>query len=415
MKRRYEPSILAMVIAGGKGERLMPLTAHRTKPAVPFGGNYRIIDFALSNFLNSGLLSIYVMVQYRSQSLIEHLRRGWRIGGRVQKNFITVVPPQMRKRGSWYEGTADAVYQNLNLILEYSPDLVAIFGADHIYRMDMNQMIDFHLSRVADVTVAALPVPIAQAKNFGIIHADPDDRIVGFDEKPKDPKPMPSDPEKAYSSMGNYLFNTDTLIRVLEQDATRAGSHDFGGDILPAIIGPNRVYSYNFLQNEIQGLQPYEEKGYWRDVGTLDAYWQAHMDLLGEYPAFDLRNPSWPILTDSLDGPAASIVRSRLDDAVVGQGSHVIDSEVRRSVIGRNVRIGNGSSIEESILLDGTIVGPKVRLKRVILDRFNVIQQGTVIGFDLKSDRKKYHVTRSGLVALPRGRSRGGRAVDVPP
>jgi len=416
VNRRQHPRVLAMIMAGGKGERLMPLTEVRSKPAVPFAGQYRIVDFVLSNFLNSGILAMYVLVQYRSQSLIEHLRRAWRIGGRIKQNFITVVPPQMKARGGWYEGTADAVYQNLNLIWDFAPDLVAVFGADHIYRMDVSQMVRFHLAKQADVSVAARPVPLQAAKGFGIIVVDPDDpdeRIVAFEEKPKQPRPMPSDPEQAYSSMGNYLFSADALIEVLERDAVRQGSHDFGRDIIPHMIESRRVLAYNFLTNEVPGIQPYEDRGYWRDVGTLDAYWQAHMDILGEAPVFDLRNSSWPILTDTFDGPTAGFVRSHLDDTMVGQGSHVIEAEIRRSVVGRNVTVERGARVEESIILDGAIIGSKARLRRVVADRFNVIPPGAEIGYDQAADRKRYHITKSGLIVLPRGRSIADRPVGA--
>ncbi len=411
VERRRKQRVLAIIMAGGKGERLMPLTELRSKPAVPFGGKYRIVDFVLSNFLNSDMLAMYVLVQYRSQSLIEHLRNAWRIGGRIKQNFITVVPPQMKARGGWYEGTADAVYHNMNIIRDFAPDLVAVFGADHVYRMDVTHMVRFHQSRHADVTVAAIPVPLHAAKGFGIIEANRDHRIVGFDEKPKQPKPMPNDPEQAFSSMGNYIFNFEILSEALDRDATRQGSHDFGRDIIPHMIESHRVLAYNFLDNEIPGLKPYEERGYWRDVGTLDAYWQAHMDILGETPIFDLRNREWPILTDSYDGPVASFVRTRLEDAMVGQGSQVVDANIRRSVIGRNVQIEHGAEIDECVILDGAVIGSKVRLHRVVADRFNVIQQGTEIGYDHAADRKHYHITKSGLVVLPRGRSAGGRAV----
>jgi glucose-1-phosphate adenylyltransferase len=397
-----------MIMAGGKGERLMPLTEHRSKPAVPFASQYRIVDFVLSNFVNSDIMSVYVLVQYRSQSLIEHLRQAWRIGARIKQHFITVVPPQMKARGGWYEGTADAVYQNLNLIRDFEPDVVAVFGADHIYRMDISQMVHFHARHKASVTVAALPVPLHAAKGFGIIEANPErgaERIVGFQEKPEHPRPMPTDAEQAYSSMGNYLFNTDTLLQALERDARHSGSHDFGRDILPQLIRSDRVLAYNFLHNEVPGVKPHEERGYWRDVGTLDAYWQAHMDMLGEAPTLDLNNRAWPILTDSYDAPNASFVRSHLDQAIVGQGTQIIESEIRRSIIGRNVRIGAGCQIEDSILMEGTTVGAKARLRRVIADRFNVIPAGTELGVNHASDRKHFHMTRSGLVVLPRGKS----------
>ncbi|MCZ6799164.1 MAG: glucose-1-phosphate adenylyltransferase [Nitrospirae bacterium] len=407
---RTPQRILAMIMAGGKGERLMPLTEQRSKPAVPFAGSYRIVDFVLSNFLNSGILAMYVLVQYRSQSLIEHLRRAWRIGGPNRQSFITVVPPQMKGKGRWYEGTADAVYQNLNLLYDFAPNLVAVFGADHIYRMDIRQMIQFHLDNQADVTVAALPVPLPAAKGFGIIEAAADHAILGFEEKPKHPKPMLGNPKMAYSSMGNYIFNVDLLVKILEQDAGRPGTHDFGRDILPHLIKSHRVLAYNFLDNVVPGVHPYEEWGYWRDVGTLEAYWQANMDILGEQPVFDLRNVRWPITTDALGEPIASLVRSHLDNAMVGQGSLVVDASIQNSVIGRNVKIGKGAHIEECIILDGTIVGPKTRLRRVIADRFNIIPEGTTLGYDPKPDRSTSGKT--GLIVLPRGQSFGGRAVD---
>lgn len=399
--------VLAIIMAGGKGERLMPLTEQRSKPAVPFGGKYRITDFVLSNFLNSGIMAMYVLVQYRSQSLIEHLRRAWRIGGRIKQHFITVVPPQMKARGGWYEGTADAVYHNLNLIRDFAPDVVAVFGADHIYRMDINQMIQFHREKKAEVTVAALPVPLHAATGFGIIDTDRDGRVTGFEEKPKHPKPMIQDPEHAYSSMGNYIFNVDLLIRVLEEDAVKPGSHDFGRDIIPRLIQRHRVMAYNFRDNVVPGIKPYEEPGYWRDVGTLESYWQAHMDMLGSAPLLDLRNEAWPILSDIFDGPTASFARATIEDSMVGQGSLVTEAKIRRSVIGRNVHIEHGAEIEESIILDGARIGCKARLRRVIADRFNIIPQAAEIGFSSDADRKQYKTTKSGLVILPRGQSVG--------
>lgn len=416
MVERSPQRVLAIIMAGGKGERLMPLTEQRSKPAVPFAGTYRIVDFVLSNFLNSGVLAMYVLVQYRSQSLIEHLRRAWRIGGPNRQSFITVVPPQMKGRGKWYEGTADAVYHNLNIVQDFAPNLVAVFGADHIYRMDIRQMIQFHLDNHADATVAALPVPIQSAKGFGIIQTDADQRIKGFEEKPKHPKPMPGNPQMAFSSMGNYIFNVDILMKALEQDARSPGSHDFGRDIIPSLLRSHNVMAYNFLDNVVPGVHPYEEWGYWRDVGTLEAYWQAHMDILGENPIFDLRNVNWPITTDASGEPIASLVRSQLDDAMVGQGSLVVDANIRRSVIGRNVRIGEGADIEECVILDGTVVGPKARLRRVISDRFNLIPAGTELGYEkLRDNNLQYSVDKSGLIVLPRGHSYGGRAVPPLP
>ena len=410
-QERMPQKVLAMIMAGGKGERLMPLTEQRSKPSVPFAGNYRIADFVLSNFINSGIQAMYVLVQYRSQSLIEHLRRAWRFSGPNRQAFITVVPPQMKGRGKWYEGTADAVYQNINLIRDFAPGLVAVFGADHIYRMDLRQMIQFHLDQQAEVTVAALPVPIHAAKGFGIIEASSDYQIVGFEEKPAQPKPMPGNPEMSYSSMGNYIFNVDTLVRTLEKDASKAGTHDFGRDIIPSLIKSHRVLAYDFLDNAVPGIHPYEEWGYWRDVGTMEAYWQANMDVLGEAPLFDLRNVKWPITTDALTDPVASMVRSQMNDAMVGQGSLVIDSTITRSIIGRNVRIGEGCTIEESIILDGTVIGPKSHLQRCIIDRFNVLESGTNMGGD-KGRVGKRSSGKLGLTTLPRGQSYGGRAIS---
>jgi glucose-1-phosphate adenylyltransferase len=352
--------------------------------------------------------------------LIEHVRRAWRIEGRVPDSFVSVVPPQMRTRSGWYEGTADAIYQNLNLIRDFSPDVVAVFGADHIYRMDIRQIVRFHLDHQADVTVAALPVPVHAAKGFGIVEvsgiAGQENRIVGFEEKPKEPKAMPSNPEQAYSSMGNYLFNTDLLIEVLERDASRPGSHDFGRDIIPQLIRSHRVLAYNFCLNVIPGLKPFEEKGYWRDVGTMEAYWQAHMDVLGESPLFDLNNPEWQIMTDRYDGPPAGFARSTLDNVLVGPGSRIGQAEIHRSVIGRNVTIEHGAYLEECVILNDTVIGAKAKLRRVIADRFNVIASGAEIGFNPAADRKRFQVGRTGITVLAQGvpqrRSRSG-PVDI--
>ncbi len=401
MQRRRQ-RVLAIIMAGGKGERLMPLTAFRSKPSVPFGGKYRIIDFVLSNFVNSGVLAIYVLVQYKSQSLIEHLRQAWRIGGRIKNNFITIVPPQMRAGEGWYEGTADAVYQNLNLVYDFDPDVVAVFGADHIYRMDINDMVRSHSEREADVTVASLPVPLSEAGSFGIVETDQDERVVRFLEKPKQANPMPQDPDRAYASMGNYLFNKDLLIEVLEHDATKPGSHDFGRNIIPHLLDSHRVFAYNFQDNSVPGVQSYEEPAYWRDVGTLDAYWQAHIDLLGERPIFDLRNDSWPILTDSYDGPMANLVRTTVDESMVGQGGQFIEADIRRSIIGRGVRIDSGARLEECVIADGVHIGAGAKLRRVIADRFSKIPADIELGYGETVDRERFYVSSSGLIVLPR-------------
>jgi len=393
--------VLGMIMAGGKGSRLLPLTEVRSKPAVPFGGAYRIVDFVLSNFANSGITALHVLVQYRSQSLIEHLRNAWQIGGRSKDHFVSVVPPQMRAREGWYEGTADAIYQNLNLIADFRPDVIAVFGADHIYRMDIGQMVRRHLETEADVTVAVLPVPVKEASGFGIVDTDERGRVVGFQEKPVHPKPMPSRSDYALSSMGNYLFNTETLVPLLKRDASRQGPHDFGRNIVPDLLADSLVYAYDLSCNEIPGLRSYEERAYWRDVGTLDAYWQANMDLLGETPLLDLRNPDWPIVSGRYDGPLPSLIRSRIDDSMIGQSSQCIDADVRRSVIGRGVRIERGAQIEECVLLDDVHVGPQARLRRVIADRGAVIPGHTRVGYERERDAAHFHVSESGLVVVP--------------
>jgi glucose-1-phosphate adenylyltransferase len=399
-----EPRILAIILAGGRGRRLSPLTEERSKPAVPFGGRYRIVDFVLSNFINSKIYSIYVLVQYKSQSLIGHLTAAWRFGGLLRHQFITVVPPQMRGGEIWYLGTADAVYQNLNLIEDFAPDLIAVFGADHIYRMDINQMIDFHLVKGADATVAALPVPIESAHGFGIIEVDEDEHIIGFQEKPPHPKPMPSDPSRAYSSMGNYIFNAQTLVEMVTADARRNSEHDFGRSVIGQALEPYKVFAYNFLNNEVPGVKPYEERGYWRDVGNLSSYWLAHMDLLGATPAFDLNNWRWPILGEGINGLPAKVVAGRVDDSLIGVGSVINNATVQRSILGHGVCIDEGAEIQECIIMDHTTIGKGAKLRRAIVDRFNIIEPGETAGYDREEDeRRRYHIDTSGLVVRARG------------
>ncbi|HXF83511.1 MAG TPA: glucose-1-phosphate adenylyltransferase, partial [bacterium] len=373
------PRVLAIILAGGRGERLYPLTRERGKPAVPFGGKYRIIDFVLSNFVNSGIYALYVLVQYKAQSLIEHLRNAWRLGG-LPDHFVIVVPPQMRWGESWYQGTADAVYQNINLIRDFHPDLVAIFGADHVYRMDVGQMIAFHRERDAEITVAARPVPLAQARHFGVLAVDAASRIVRFEEKPAAPAPMPGDPAHAFASMGNYLFERDVLLEALVEDARRSTDHDFGRTIIPELVPHRRVVAYDFLTNAVPGIQPYEEPGYWRDIGTIEAYWQAHMDLLGPEPAFDLDNLAWPITTAHYPGPSARILAGEIRDSLIGEGTTIDGAVVRRSILGRGVRVLPGAQLEECIVMDRTVVGEDAQLRRVIADRFNTIPRGARIG-----------------------------------
>ncbi|MFQ5831000.1 MAG: glucose-1-phosphate adenylyltransferase [Candidatus Methylomirabilia bacterium] len=395
--------ILAMILAGGKGERLHPLTRDRTKPAVPFGGRYRIIDFVLSNFVNSGILSLYVLVQYKAQSLIEHLRMAWRPGGLIPDHFITAVPPQMRLGEMWYRGNADAVLQNLNLIDDFQPGLVAVFGADHIYRMDINQMVTLHGECGADVTVAARPVPLAEASDFGVLEIDKTGRIIDFVEKPDSPRPIPGDPTRAYVSMGNYLFSREVLLEALVADARRNTDHDFGKTIIPALFPSARVFAYDFMQNDVPGFKPYEEPGYWRDVGSLEAYWQAHMDLLGEEPRFDLDNRHWPVMTNRYHGPPLRIVGGDIENAQIGEGSLVKRATIRNSILGRGVWVNEGAHIEDSIIMDFASVGKSAQLHRAIVDRFNIIGAAQEIGLNPEVDRERYHVDSSGLVVVPRG------------
>ncbi|MEK7288099.1 MAG: glucose-1-phosphate adenylyltransferase [Elusimicrobiota bacterium] len=396
-----QPTILAMVMAGGKGERLYPMTEQRTKPAVPFAGKYRIVDFALSNLMNSKITACYVLVQYRSQSLIEHLRAGWPTRGLTSREFLTVVPPQMQLGEHWYRGTADAVVQNVNLIKDFRPDIVAIFSGDHVYRMDVRQMVAFHLEHEADVTIAARPVPLDEAARMGMIEADSEDRVISFEEKPENPKPMPGNPGMSYSSMGNYLFNAEALIRIATEERY-AGEYDFGKSVLPGLIHSAKVCAYNFRNNEVPGAKPYEEKGYWRDVGTVLAYWQAHMDLLGPEPRFDLYNPKWPILGSHNEGPAMRVLKGALEDSLIAEGCLIKDAVIRKSILGRGVRVEAGAIIEESIIMDHAVIGKGARLRRVIVDRFNVVADGADIGGIAEMDGKRYFKDASGLIVLPR-------------
>jgi len=397
------PRVLGMIMAGGKGERLHPLTRDRSKPAVPFGGRHRIVDFVLSNFINSGTLSLYVLVQYKSQSLIEHVRLAWRTTGILSDAFVTVVPPQMRFGTAWYRGTADAVLQNLNLIDDFGPDVIAVFGADHIYRMDISQMIDAHLESNADVTVAARPVPVGQATEFGVLGVNAKGLITRFDEKPAQPTPMPNDPARALVSMGNYLFKRQPLVEALLADARRSTDHDFGRSIIPEMVETGRAYVYDFHANEVPGVKPYEEQGYWRDVGTIEAYWESHMDLLGESPRFDLDNSLWPIRVGQHHGPPARFIGSDIDNGQVGEGSLIKRAIVRNSILGRSVWVNEGAVIEDSIVMDHTTVGKGARLRRTIVDRYNIIPADTEIGYDPEEDRRRYHVDRAGITVVARG------------
>lgn len=403
------PKVLAFILAGGKGERLFPLTSFRSKPSVPFGGRHRIVDFVLSNLVNSHIYSIYMLVQYKSQSLIEHVRQNWILSSVIKDHFVTVVPPQMRMGPEWFQGTADAVFQNIDLIRHHNPELVIVFGSDHIYRMDIRQMIDFHLTMGACVTVAARPVPIDQASAFGVIQTDAEHRITGFQEKPKKPSPMPTDPTRAYVSMGNYVFSRDVLLTSLA-DAQRKKQHDFGAHVIPDLVGKGTVFTYDFSTNVIPGTSVYEEPGYWRDVGTIPAYFEAQRDLLGEKPKFELDNSSWPIHSSGGYGPSAKFLRADIQNSIIADGVVIKRAKIRNSVIRSGVLIEDNVVVEDSIVMDKVVLRRNSRIKKVIIDKLNVIDEGEEIGFDPEADRFKCHIDASGIAIVPKaGRKRKPR------
>jgi glucose-1-phosphate adenylyltransferase len=402
--------VLGIVLAGGRGERLYPLTEHRAKPAVPFGGRYRIIDFVLSNFVNSGILSIYVLTQFKAQSLLEHLDRGWRTTDFLGEHFVTPVPAQMRSGSEWYQGTADSVYQNSYLLQRHSPKLVAVFGADHIYRMNVRQMIDEHQRNSADVTVAALPVRIEDAWQFGVMKVDADWRIVGFAEKPAAPEPIPGENNYALVSMGNYLFDNEVLLDALSADAREQSStHDFGRDVLPQLIKNQRVYAYDFRKNRVPIPSKGEESSYWRDLGTLDAYYEASMDLCSIDPSFNLYNRTWPLRTVGYADPPAKFVfdwperQGMAVNSIVAEGTIISGSYVHNCVVGRNVRIHSFSAVENSVIMDWVEIGRHCRIRNAIIDKANIIPSGTAIGYDGPEDHARYTVSPNGVVVLPRG------------
>ena len=403
------PRILAFVMAGGRGERLDPLTRHRTKPAVPFGGRYRIIDFVLSNLVNSGITSIYVLTQYKVQSVLEHIQLAWmkRVAGR--DNFIHVVPAQMQLSAGWYRGTADAIYQNLNLMHEFDPDVVVVFGADHIYKMNIRQMVDFHQEAAAQASVACLPVPRAEASSYGVMDVDGQGRVKAFLEKPSDPPGMPSNAELSLASMGNYIFNPSTLVEALRADAGNAEStHDFGADIFPALTRAGLAYAYDFSQNRIPGSFTREELGYWRDVGTIEAYFEANLDLKNVQPQLNLYNWKWPIMTASFNDPPAKF---GFDDAnrrgagvqsIVSPGCILAGGSVKDSILCRNVFLDAGAEVVDSILFDNVYVGPGARVRHAIIDKNVHIEAGQTVGSDLAADRERYFVSETGIVVIPK-------------
>ncbi|MBI4596401.1 MAG: glucose-1-phosphate adenylyltransferase [Candidatus Tectomicrobia bacterium] len=400
--------VLGIIMAGGVGSRLYPLTKDRAKPAVPFGGKYRIIDFVLSNFVNSSIYSIYVITQFKSQSLMEHLQDGWRFGSIQKDHFIVPVPAQMRSNDSWYRGTADAIYQNIYLIERFKPEVVAIFGADHIYRMDIRQMIEYHLRKRADFTLAAVPILSNKANEFGVIQIDHDWRMIDYQEKPGNPKGMPDQPDFSLISMGNYIFSTDFLLKVLEQDAATESDHDLAKDVLPSIFDHCRAYVYDFRKNTIPGTLKGERNDYWRDVGTIQAYWEANMDLRAIQPALNLYNNEWPIRNAIYNDPPAKFAfneygrRGQALDSVVSGGCIISGGLVLNSVLGRDVFIHSFSEVFESILMDNVDIGRHAKIKRAIIDKNVKVPEGTVIGYDPEADGKGFFVDESGLVVIPK-------------
>jgi glucose-1-phosphate adenylyltransferase len=412
-RKHRHGKVLSMILAGGEGTRLLPLTAERAKPAVPFGGRYRIIDFVLSNFVNSGLLRIKVLTQYKSESLNGHLSRGWHLSTMLDQ-YIEPVPAQQRIGKEWYRGSADAIYQNINLITDEEPDVVCVFGGDHVYKMDVGQMLDFHFDVGAELTVAAIPVPVNESKQFGVIEVDHNWRMIGFEEKP-DPsvaKQIPGQPGLCLASMGNYIFSAEALVREVVSDASREGSvHDFGRNIITNMFPSSPVYVYDFMRNDIPGVEE-KERGYWKDVGTLDTYWQSSMDLIAITPVFNLYNRRWPIRTAPNSAPPAKFVFSDpsghrqgfATDSMVSEGCIISGGRIDRSILGPGVRINSFSWVEESILFDGVDIGRHARIRRAIVDKDVRIPAGMEIGYDHEADRRRgLTVSEGGVVVVPKG------------
>ena len=401
--RPLSVNVLGIVLAGGEGKRLWPLTADRAKPAVPFGGNYRLIDFVLSNMVNAGVHRICVLTQYKSHSLDRHISTTWRLSS-VLGQYITTVPAQQRLGRRWYTGSADAIFQSLNLVYDERPDYIAVFGADHVYRMDAGQMINEHVQSGAGVTVAGIRVPRAEAKAFGCIAADESGKITEFLEKPPDPPSVPDDPEVTFASMGNYVFTTEALLDALRADAEDGDSeHDMGGDVIPWMVGAGDAAVYDFARNQVPGATD-RDAGYWRDVGTIDTYYEAHTDLVSVHPIFNLYNLQWPIRTASTPLPPAKFVEGGIaQDSIVGAGTIISGAIVRRSVISPNVRVQAGAEISDSVVMPGVRVGRGAIVRGAILDKNVEVPDGGLVGVDLPTDRTRYTVSPGGVVVLGKG------------
>lgn len=397
-----------MILAGGEGKRLYPLTKDRSKPSVPFGGRYRIIDFVLSNFVNSGFTKIKVLTQFKSDSLNRHLARGWQLSSIIDQ-YIDPVPAQMRTGRDWYRGTADAIFQNMHIVEDENPDFVMVFGGDHIYRMDVSQMLRGHIENAADLTVAAIPHPREKASDFGIIQIDEQWRIDRFLEKPKDPPPIPGMPGHSLVSMGNYIFSRRALEEAIIEDAKKNTEHDFGKNVIVSMLRDYKVYAYDFNSNDVPGMTE-KERGYWRDVGSLDQYWEASMDLVSVSPVFNLYNQQWPIRCHYPPAPPAKFVFADIGrragmatDSLVAEGCIISGGRINRTILSPNCRINSYSRVDESVLMEGVTVGRHCKVKKAIIDKYVNIPEGVEIGYDLDKDRKKFHVTKNGIVVIPKG------------
>ena len=395
------PKVLAVVLAGGEGKRLMPLTLDRAKPAVPFGGTYRLIDYVLSNLANSGLRQIAVLTQYKSHSLDKHISLTWRMSTMLG-NYVTPVPAQQRLGPRWYQGSADAIFQSMNLISDEAPDYIVVFGADNIYRMDVSQMVEAHVDSGRGCTVAGIRVPRTQATAFGVIDAGADNKINQFLEKPADPPGLADDPESSFASMGNYCFTADALVAGLQADSVAEDSrHDMGGDIIPAFVNAGDAQVYDFTVNSVPGSTE-KEKNYWRDVGTLDAFHEAHMDLVSVDPVFNLYNSEWPIWTYPVQLPGAKFVlKGNAEDSVVSPGCIISGGEVDNSVLSPNVRVHEGSTVDRSVLLSNVRIGKNAVIRNAILDKNVIIDDGAQIGVDVEADRARgFTVSDGGITAV---------------
>ena len=397
---RNQPHVLAIVLAGGEGKRLFPLTADRAKPAVPFGGSYRLIDFVLSNLVNAGFMRICVLTQYKSHSLDRHISQVWHMSG-MGGEYITPVPAQQRLGPRWYTGSADAILQSLNLVYDERPDHIMVFGADHVYRMDPRQMLDQHVATGAAVTVAGIRVPRSEAFAFGCIDAGEDDLIRGWVEKPADPPGTPDDPDATFASMGNYIFTTEALIEALRADAEKPdSSHDMGGDIIPALVEQERAYVYDFARNRVPG-ETDRDRGYWRDVGTIDAFYDAHRDLVSVHPVFNLYNYLWPIRAQQDNLPPAKFVNGGMSqESMVGSGTIISAATVRNSVVSNNVIVEDGAVVEGSVLLPGARIGRGAVVRKAIVDKNCHIGDGDLIGVDRERDRRRFPVSAGGVVSV---------------